>query len=297
MWAVWVTVGTAGFLAIVAVVQRKLIYHPHTTENLEASDLAHPRLEVTDAVTQTDDGLTLRGWLVSSPSTDEQSQPLVIFFSGNAGHRLYRLDECEVLVDLGCKVLVFDYRGFGDNDGSPSEKGLANDAAAVWKYARERLGRSPSEIVLYGESLGGAVTTRLVSELCQRGEAPAGVILRSTFTSMVDAGSFHFPWLPVRTLLWDRFPSDERIHSVTCPILMLHGDRDTIVPCDMGRRLFSHAPEHSDSGVHKSFVELAGADHNNVLLIAESKLSDAIRDFLSEISAMPGTQDSSEPGT
>lgn len=294
MWAVWLTIGTVSFLGIVAFIQRKLIYHPHAAETLKASGLAHPRLKVTDAVTRTDDGLTLKGWLIGSPSNEDQTPPLVIYFSGNAGHRLYRLDECEVLVDLGCEVLVFDYRGFGDNEGSPSENGLAKDAAAAWKYAREILKRSPSEIILYGESLGGAVTTRLVSELCQQGESPGGLILRSTFTSMVEAGSFHFPWLPVRTLLWDRFPSNERIRSITCPILILHGDRDTIVPYEMGRQLFSCAPDQSESGVQKCFVDLPGADHNDVLLIAESTLSNAIRNFLTEISAASPSRITSE---
>ena len=157
---------------------------------------------------------------------------------------------------------------------------MAADARAVWKYATEERTVSPGRIVLYDESLGGGVAVRLAAEMCEAGTPPAGLILRSTFSSLADAGAYHYPWLPVRLVLVDRFGSIDRISAVTCPILQVHGGRDTIMPIELGRRLFEAAPEKSAGGTAKRFVELPTANHNDVLLVAEPEFRRAVSEFL-----------------
>jgi pimeloyl-ACP methyl ester carboxylesterase len=188
--------------------------------------------------------------------------------------------EVQVLTEAGADVLIFDYRGFGDSPGEPSEEGLARDARAVWSFATETNKIESRRIVLYGESLGGGVAVRLASELSLNKTPPAGMILRSTFSSLTDAASSHFPFIPVRWLLIDRFPSDQRIREVTCPLLQFHGQRDTIVPLRLGQKLFAAAPDKSVSGITKKLVELPQADHNDVLESSRPEVSKAIREFL-----------------
>src|SRR4029077_813737 len=110
--------------------------------------------------------------------------PLAIFFSGNGGHRGYRVAEASLITKPGADVLLFDYRGYGDNPGEPSEESLAADARAAWRFATNERQVEPRRIFLYGESLGGAVATRLAAEVCTAGVPPAGIILRSTFSRL-----------------------------------------------------------------------------------------------------------------
>jgi fermentation-respiration switch protein FrsA (DUF1100 family) len=205
---------------------------------------------------------------------------LVLYFSGNAGNRRYRPLEFGIFTRLGADVFIFDYRGYGDNSGSPSEELLVSDARAIWNYATQERGVPANRIILYGESLGGGVAVRLAAELSQSDSAPAGLIIRSTFPSLVEAGEYHYPFLPVRLALVDRFESAVHVPDVTCPMLQLHGIRDTIMPIELGRRLFEAAPERSSSGIAKQFVELQNAGHNDVTLVAEKELREAIQGFL-----------------
>ena len=288
---VWILIVYVFCAMMLALLQRSLIYLPTRQGEIEPEDAGLPPGRVHTITVRADDGLELRGWHVlpagqsaaDRAACDRQlahGRPLVLYFSGNGGNRCYRIDELEVLGRIGCDVFLFDYRGYGDNGGSPSEEALAADARAVWRYAVDERNASPERIVLYGESLGGGVAIRLAADLSQSGTPPGGIILRSTFSSLTDVAAHHYPWLPVRWLLVDRFPSVDLIPAVTCPILHLHGTRDAIVPIAFGRRLFAAAPERSASGVAKRFVELAGAGHNDVVFVAERPLEQAIREFL-----------------
>ena len=276
---------------MLASLQRSLIYLPTRQSHIEPADAGLPDGQVHDIRVETNDELELHGWHIlpvgrraaDRAECDRElaaGRPLVLYFSGNAANRRYRMPEFQVLTSVGCDVFLFDYRGYGDNAGSPSEENLAADARTVWNYATEQRQVAPERIVLYGESLGGGVAIRLAAEVCDAGTPPAGVVLRSTFSSLLDAGTYHYPWLPVRSLLIDRFASVDRIPSVTCPILQIHGSRDRIMPIELGRRLFEAAPDHSSGGVPKRFIELATAAHNDVLFVAEEELRRAVRDFL-----------------
>ena len=277
---------------MLSLLQRSLIYLPTREPSIGPQDADLPPGQVHTVTVRTDDQLQLRGWHVlpdGCRAADQEEcdrelaagRRVVLYFSGNAGNRRYRPPEFGVLTGLGLDVFIFDYRGYGDNSGSPSEENLAADARAIWNYATKERNVAPHRVILYGESLGGGVAVRLAAEMCEANTPPGGLILRSTFSSLVDAGAHHYPWLPVRLALVDRFPSIDFIPQVTCPILQIHGTRDSVMPIHLGRRLFEAAPDKSSSGISRQFVELPDAAHNDVTIVAEAELHTAIEEFLS----------------
>jgi fermentation-respiration switch protein FrsA (DUF1100 family) len=289
---------------VIMGMQRHLIYHPQRTEPITATEAGLPEGCVHDFSFETADGLTLHGWhlprkgiICLSPEETQRaladSPWLVLFFHGNAGDRRGRMDYYHILTEAGADVFALDYRGYADNPGSPKEAGLTEDARGLWKYATETRAVDPARIVLFGESLGGGVAVRLAQEACQAGTPPAGLILRSTFSSLADAAWNRYPWLPVRLLLWDRYPSGDRIGDVTSSVLVLHGTQDRIVPCELGERLFAAAPPCSAGNIPKRFVALEGADHNGMLLSHQREFAQAIDEFFAELTP-PGTGNSEE---
>ena len=281
-------------ISMFAFFQRSLIYLPSRVARIEPQDSGLAAGRVHTITVTTEDGLELRGWHIlpyditakdhqaCDRQLAEMDSPVILYFSGNGGDRTYRTDDFELLANLGCHVFAFDYRGYGDNPGSPTEPWLASDAHAIWNYAVRTRGIDPARLILFGESLGGGVAVRLAAEVCEAGTPPGGLILRGTFSSLVDVAAYHYPWLPVRMLLIDRYPSVERIPRVTCPILHIHGGRDRIVPIRFGRKLFAAAPEKSVGGVAKRFVELPAAGHNDILYVADREFAEAIGQFLRE---------------
>lgn len=285
-------IGRIGIIVYLALgimfvgLQRKLIYHPNP-EPVVASMAGPLASRLTEVQVATDDGLTLNGWLVTAmDGSSHEPRPLVLYFPGNSAHRARRLPLISLFNQIGCDVLIVDYRGYGGNPGSPSEEGLARDAKAVWDYATRSLMIPPQRIVLFGESLGGGVAIRLACELCEAGVTPRGLIIQASFSSMVDAGRYHFGWLPVNWILQDRYPSGERIGCVTCPILHYHGELDEIVPFELGRKLFEAAPAASSNGIAKRFVALPDAGHNDILHVAAAPVEAVLREFLNEIGAI-----------
>jgi len=231
--------------------QRSLMYVPSgdvgTPDDAGLSTAESVRL-------RTDDGLDLGAWFTPAAST--RARGTVIVFNGNAGNRSYRGTLGARFVQAGFSVLLFDYRGYGDSPGSPSEEGLAADARAARQYLATRPDVDQARVIYFGESLGAGVAVGLALE-----HPPAALILRSPFSSVVDVGRFHYPWLPVRWILKDRFPSIERVPRITSPVLLIAGDRDRIVPVSQTRALFDAAREPKD------LLVLQGADHNDEELV------------------------------
>jgi fermentation-respiration switch protein FrsA (DUF1100 family) len=284
---------------MLAVLQRSLIYFPERQSRIDPLEAGLPLGQVHTVTVATKDSLELHGWhllpnghraanRVECDRELAEGRLVVLYFSGNAANRRYRTEEFTVFTGLGADVFNFDYRGYAENAGSPSEEGLHSDARVIWDYMTGERQVRPQRIVLFGESLGGAVAVHLAGELCQAGTEPAGVILRSTFSSLGDVGAHHYPWLPVRSVLVDRYPAVEQIGHVTCPILQIHGASDSIIPLGLGRRLFASAPSQSSSGIPKSFVELPGADHNDITILAEREYREAIASFLGGLKPGPG---------
>ena len=254
-----------GRLLLVWTFQRTLIYFPldHVPS---PSDVGLAGVETVTFPTEA--GLVLSGWFVSNRSG--AASGTVIVFNGNAGNRAHRAPLAATLRDAGYQVLLFDYRGYGGNGGAPTERGLLADARAARAYLLGRVDVDASRLVYFGESLGSAVAIALAAE-----HGPAAMVLRSPFTSLVDVGRVHYPFLPVTLLLRDRFASLDAIGDVGCPVLVIAGDHDRIVPVGQSRRLYDEvrAP--------KELLIIAGADHNDRELGAGEEMMAAVVRFLS----------------
>jgi fermentation-respiration switch protein FrsA (DUF1100 family) len=206
-----------------------------------------PGLKFEDAWFQASDGTKLHGWYVPH----DRPRAVVLFAHGNAGNLSHRYDLLQSLHELGVSVMIFDYRGYGRSEGSPSETGVLDDARAARRWLAQRVGVKETDIVLMGESLGGAVMVDLAAR-----DGARALILENTFTSLPDVAAYHYPWLPVKLFMRARLDAAAKIGDYRGPLLQLHGDADTIIPYPIGRRLFDAAREP------KQFVTIRGHDHN-----------------------------------
>ncbi len=241
--------------------QRRLIYLPGGAVPPAAQVLPGAR----DISLHTDDGVALGAWLVPPVGRPERGVTVLVA-PGNGGDRTLRAPLARRLAQDGFGVLLMDYRGYGGNPGSPSEEGLAADGRAAQRYLTEA-GVPPSRQIYLGESLGAAVVTRLAVE-----HPPAGLVLRSPFVDLPAAGQRHYPLLPLRLMLWDRFPVAEQVAKVDAPTVVVYGSADSIV-----------APEQSSAVAAAArrllrAVEVPGADHNDPVLLDGDELLAAVRE-------------------
>jgi fermentation-respiration switch protein FrsA (DUF1100 family) len=229
-------------------------------------------LPFADVTFQAEDGERLHGWWVpaSAPSLGH-----VLLCHGNAGNVGDRVAHLALLSAAGFDVLAFDYRGYGRSTGRPSEHGLHRDARAGRRALLEQEGVDPTRVLYLGESLGGAVALRLALE-----QRPAGVILQSAFTSVRDMARKHYPFIPP-ALVPDAYPSLEAIARLEAPLLVLHGDRDDIVPPMHGEALLEAAP-----GPKRLHV-FAGAGHNDLLAVAGAEWAATIAGWARGLQARP----------
>jgi fermentation-respiration switch protein FrsA (DUF1100 family) len=215
--------------------QRDLLYLPDTSR----PNIARAAVPGLNEVTLTTaDGLRLLAWHVPAPA----GRPTILYVHGNGGHIGYRADRAGALSAAGYGILLVGYRGYGGNPGSPSEDGFHDDAEAGLAFLTAQ-GVAPSRIVFYGESLGSAVAVRLAAETASRGAPAAALVLEAPFTSIADVAQHHYPYVPARQLVKDRFDAVSRIARVKAPLLVLHGERDRVVPVAFGRALFEAASE------------------------------------------------------
>ena len=246
-------IAVAVVVTIVAVVfafQRKLVFFPSPGPLPSAEEVLPGGRDVRLV---TADSLVLSGWHFEVPD----APATVVVFPGNGGNRLGRVPLAKALVDRGLSVLLFDYRGYGDNPGKPSEEGLAMDARAA-------LDLIDGPVIYFGESLGAAVAVELATY-----RTPRGMVLRSPFTSLADAGSYHYPWLPVRMLLLDKFPVVERVSTLELlPTVVVLGTADSVVPPAQSREVATAA--------RARLIEVAGADHNDAVLLSGPEIVDAV---------------------
>ncbi len=259
-----VAVGVVLLVTLLWAVQRRLIYFPLPDELAPAATALPGAEEVTF---QTEDGLRLGGWF--SPAAGAESSATILVFNGNAGDRSFRAPLAADLSQGELSVLLFDYRGYGRNPGTPSEAGLLMDARAARAYLTRRPDVDPDRLVYFGESLGAAVAVALAAE-----QPPAALILRSPFASLAEMGHLHYPFFPlVGFLLRDRFASIEQIPRVRCPVLIIAGEQDQIVPPAHSWRLYEAAHDP------KEFELIRGADHNDLELLAGRRLIDRVVRF------------------
>ena len=243
-------------LTVMWLNQRRLIYFP---------DRAQPEAgaPIREVVLHTSDGLRLGGWLVPAAGRDRHLAVLVA--PGNAGNRLYRTPLALALAGEGFTVLLLDYRGYGGNPGHPTEAGLARDARAALAHLTGSAGFAPGRILYFGESLGAAVVAELATE-----HPPAGLVLRSPFVDLASVGRQHYPWLPVRFMLRDRYPVAEYVARVGVPTCVVYGSADSIVAPTQSRAVAERAAGPV------SVVVVAGADHNDPDLVDGPDLVGAV---------------------
>ncbi len=263
----WLAFGVGIYLALMIGMicsQRELLYSPRKVAALPAAEVHQPGTLVTDVTIESHDGLPLHGWRFSPQSTETESRWLILYFGGNAGCRADRVHDCCELTHQGCDVVLVDYRGYGDNPGHPTEAGLRADALRLHQVAVRDWMIAPERIVLFGESLGGAVATGLACDLSEAGTPAAALVLNSTFNSLGDAVAWHFPAFPFRYFLWDRYDSQSHLPHADCPVLQFHGTADEIVPIALGQQLFAVAPPPTTNGILARWVEVPGAMHNMI---------------------------------
>jgi fermentation-respiration switch protein FrsA (DUF1100 family) len=277
-----IVVGVSAILAMVLVVlalawlfQRRLIYLPSAGRVPPARAVLHAG---EDVAFDTADGLRLGGWFV--PAAAGHSRATVLVLGGNAGNRVARAPLATELSRAGLSVLLVDWRGYGGNPGHPSERGLVADARAARAYLATRSDVDPARLVYFGESLGAAVAVQLTVQ-----QPPLALVLRSPFVSLADMGRIHYPFLPVRWLLKDRYASIEQVGGLRCPVLVLAGAADGIVPWEQSRRLAEAIPEP------KRFVLIPGADHNSLELLAGQRMIDEVVRFVADASRRSGRAD------
>lgn len=256
-------------LALLYGFQRRLIYLPSPGPVPAAADVLP---DAQDVVLETVDGLRLAAWYLP-PGADGTT---VLVAPGNAGNRADRAPLAEALHARGLGVLLLDYRGYGGNPGSPSEQGLALDARAAYRFLVETSGVTPERLIYLGESLGSGVVTELATEY-----PPGGLVLRSPFTDLPAVGQRHYPFLPVRLLLRDRYPVAEQIATVDVPTAVVYGTHDSIVPPDQSRAVADAAAGPTQ------LVPVEGADHNDRILLDGRPLIEAVVHVAEQIGPAP----------
>jgi len=225
-------------------------------------------------------GSDLHGWYI--PASGRQ---VVLWMHGNAGNIADRLDQAvKMKRALGVSSFMFDYRGYGQSTGRPSEEGLYQDAQAALEWLTEVRGVHPREVILYGHSLGTAVTVDLA---VKRGKDSGGMVLESPFTSAADMARKIYFGLPVGLIMSVKLDNIGRIRGVKMPILVIHGVSDTVIPFAMGKQVFDAAPEP------KTFLPVAGGDHSDCYVVGGEAYWGAWRGLLEQVATAqsPKTKD------
>ena len=238
--------GYALFAGVIGCSQRRLMYHPDTG----APNLADAGVPDMAAVTlKTADGLDLLSWY-RAPTRD--GAPSLIYFHGNAGHIGHRGHKVRPYLDAGYGVLLVSWRGYGGNPGSPTEQGFYDDARAAYDFMAAE-GVAPARLIVYGESIGGGPAVQLAAE-----RDIGALVLEAPFTSAADVAQRAYWFLPARYMLLDRYEIKSKIGDIGAPLFIVHGERDRVVPVDMGRELLGAANEPKDARF------FPGAGHNDL---------------------------------
>jgi fermentation-respiration switch protein FrsA (DUF1100 family) len=264
-----------GFLAAIVIAllllvrlgQRRLIYLPTVEAPPPVASLL-PQAE--EILIDTADGLRLAAWFLDA---GDPAAATVLVFHGNGGHRAHRAPLAAALARHGISVMLTDYRGYGGNPGRPSEDGLLNDARGALDWL-ETHGRD-GPVIYFGESLGTGVAVALAVE-----RPPDGLVLRSPFTSIPDVARHHYPLLPVHLLLTERFDSLRRIVDLNCPLIVLLGSNDRVIPAAQSRRLYVAATMEQ-----KRLVVIQGADHNDASLLDGDTLIREVVAFMDSLTS------------
>ncbi len=250
-----------GFVASLYFLQRMMMYPAPNVPRTSPAGAGFPQAQ--ELLLDTADGETIIVWHVPP----KEGKPLVIFFHGNGEVLPWRVPRFRMLTEDGTGLLAVSFRGYGGSSGTPSEAGLIADGETAYRFAAARY--PAQRIVLWGYSLGSGVAVALAAS-----HQIGALILEAPYTSMVDIAAAMFPYVPVRWFLRDSFRSDQRIAKVTAPLLLMHGEKDTVIAIHFGERLFELAPGR------KRLVRFPEGTHVN---LDEQGAVAAVRAFLAEL--------------
>lgn len=251
--------------------QSGMLYYP----NLPSRELMltpdRYGLEYEELQLKTGDGLTLHGWFIPT----RNPRATLLFCHGNAGNISHRMESIAIFHQLGLNVLIFDYRGYGQSEGKPSEQGTYLDAEAAWDYLTQQKNIPPNQIILFGRSLGAAIASRLAST-----RQPLGLIVESAFSSVPDMAAHYYPYLPVRLISRFRYDTQQHVENISSPILVIHSPDDEIIPYSNGQQLFAAA------GEPKQFLSIHGG-HNDGFLLSGEQYTRGLEGFINTLLIAP----------
>lgn len=251
-WALLLLVG--GYILLnflLYISQSSMMYHPFKDiyQTPQALGLSYEEVRF-----RSGDGPVIAGWYVPAKS----AKGTVLFSHGNAGNISGRLETLRILHTLDLNVLMYDYRGYGNSEGSSTEETTYLDAMAAWDFLTNQKEIPASEIILMGRSLGGAVSAWLAANT-----KPAALILESTFTSAKDLAAELYPIFPVRMLMKFDYPTLKYLRTISVPLLVSHSTNDGLVPFHHGKELFNAA------GEPKSFLKMRGEHGSSHVVTGE----------------------------
>lgn len=267
-WAALV-IAIAAYVVLVIYVAAKqsdLLYYPDSPPHLPDASPADIGLEYTDVTLSTSDGIDLAAWYIASPN----APATVLFCHGNAGSISDRLQLLRFFHDLGVNVLIFDYRGYGESEGTPDEPGTYVDVRAAWDYLLESRQLDAAQVVVFGRSLGAAVASHLATQV-----SPAAVILEAPFVSVPDVAATFVPFLPVRLLSRYSYSNLDNVRHIASPLLVIHSRDDELIPFEHGERVFAAANEP------KIFLAIIGS-HNGAFARSRAVYRETVEVFLTQ---------------
>lgn len=255
-----------GYLILITLMyifQSKLIYFPITSidKNPKAIDLEYESI-----IFEANDKTKLHAWYI--PKKDAKTT--LFFLHGNGGNISHRLDSIKNFNSLGMNVFIFDYRGYGNSEGTANEQNTYDDAKNAWKYLLKHKNIKDKDIIIFGRSLGGTIAAKLGSEL-----NPKAIILESTFTSVKEFASDAYPFVP-KFLIRFKYETTKYLKDINYPILIIHSEDDNIIPFKYGESVFKNANEP------KTFVKIKG-NHNYGFIESKNIYIPALKRFLQEI--------------
>jgi len=258
-----VAIAYAAVMALVYLFQSRLVFYPEVGRDMVVSPQTYGlKFEPVDI--RTPDGETLSAWWVPA----DEPRGTMLFFHGNAGNISHRLDYLLLFNRMRFNTLILDYRGYGKSTGSPSEEGTYRDAEAAWDYLRAVRSVQPQNLVIAGESLGGAVATWLAAKV-----GPRAIVLLSTFTSVNDLGAQIYWFLPVRLISRLGYDNAENLKRIKAPVFIAHSRDDDVIPFSHGKKLFEGAAEP------KAFLEMRGG-HNDGFIFSRPEWGAQLAAFL-----------------
>ncbi|MFC1905696.1 alpha/beta hydrolase [Chloroflexota bacterium] len=267
VFGIWTLITiTCVFVAIIGalyIFQANYVYYPERTLYTDPGRIG---LKFENVHFVTADGVKLTGWFVPN----ERSRGVLLFCHGNAGNISHRLESIHIFHRIGLDVFIFDYRGYGQSGGNPTELGTYKDAEAAWQYLVEERKFNPNKVIVFGRSLGGAIASWLAHN-----HSPGALILESTFTSLPDVAATLYPYLPVRLLLRFEYNTAEYLGRVSCPVLIVHSCDDEIMPFSHGSQLFKLTREP------KNFLEISGT-HNEGFITSGKDYEEGLNEFILE---------------